>query len=61
MAPLHLLGQDNQNEMQHDIFGHMMPLALALASSDTYSVTKGIIVFPGQDDRNEVKHHFLIM
>ena len=28
MAPFHLLDQDDQNEMQHYIFDHMMPLAL---------------------------------
>ena len=32
MVPLHSLGQDDQNEMQHDFFGHLRPLALHDAS-----------------------------
>ena len=28
MAPSHFLGQDNQNEVQYDFFGYLMPLAL---------------------------------
>ena len=27
IAPLHLFIQDDQNEMQHDIFTHLTPLA----------------------------------
>ena len=27
MLSFHLLGQDDQDEIQHDLFGHMMPLA----------------------------------
>ena len=30
IIPLHSLGQDNQNEVQHDSFGNVMPLALVL-------------------------------
>ena len=33
---LHLLGQDNWNEMQCDFSGHVMPLALMLASHDDH-------------------------
>ena len=29
IAPLLYLSQDDQNEIKHDIFGHMMPLPLA--------------------------------
>ena len=32
MAPMHSLCQDDQKGMKHDIFGHTMHLALALAS-----------------------------
>ena len=33
MAPFHVLGQDDQKEMELNIFGHVMPLASASASS----------------------------
>ena len=42
MTPLHSLGHDNQNEVQHDLFGHVMPLALALVSSDAHGVITDI-------------------
>ena len=42
MATFHMLGQNDQKKMQHDIFGHVMPLAPALASSDA----NGIISAP---------------
>ena len=45
MVPLHKLGQDDQNEMQCDIFGHVTPLVLALAPHDTESVVNGTITF----------------
>ena len=35
MAKLHLLNQDDQDEVQHDIFGLDIPLALISASYDT--------------------------
>ena len=41
MTPLHLLGPDDQNEMQH-IFYHVMPLATASPPGNT----KGIIIAP---------------
>ena len=31
MAQFHLLGQDNQKEMQHNIFGHVMPMTSSMA------------------------------
>ena len=34
MAPLHLLGHNNQNEVKHDL-AHVMPLAPVLASHGT--------------------------
>ena len=27
MLPFHLLSQDDQNEMQHNCFGHVIPMA----------------------------------
>ena len=35
VAPLYSLGQDDQNEMQYDIFGHVMLLVPAFASHTT--------------------------
>ena len=39
------LGSRYQNEVQHDIFRHVTPLVLALASSDADDVINGIIAF----------------
>ena len=44
-VPLHSLGQANQNEVQHNLFGYVMPLALALGSSDTVGIISGITAF----------------
>ena len=35
------LGQDNWNEVQHDFFGHVIPLVLA--SHDSYSIVNDTI------------------
>ena len=43
MAPLNFLGQDDRNEVQHDFFGHVIPLALV--SCDVDSIFNGIIGF----------------
>ena len=45
MAPLHSLGQHDQNEVQHDLFVHVMPLTLDLTSSDADGVMNGFITF----------------
>ena len=34
VAPLHYLGQNYQNEVQHDILGDVVPLAPVSASGD---------------------------
>ena len=39
MAPLHSLGQDNLTEVQHDIFGHAIPLVLVSASCDVNAIS----------------------
>ena len=60
MEPLYFLGQDKQNEVQHDFFGHVTPLALAM----TLHGADGIIIIPshslGPDVQNEVQHDFLV-
>ena len=43
MTPLSSLGQDAQNEVQLDLFAHVLPLALPLLSHDTNSVYNGTI------------------
>ena len=45
MVPFHFLGQDEQNEVQHNIFGHVMPLLLASASHDADGIINSTIVF----------------
>ena len=45
MATLPFWGQGNQNEGQHDYFGHMTPLALAWASHDADGISYYIITF----------------
>ena len=44
-VPLHLLGQDNQNEAQHDFYSHIIPLVPASASHDADRVVNGTIAF----------------
>ena len=41
ITSLHFLDQDDQNEVQHDFSGHLMPLALMLASQDVTCIVKG--------------------
>ena len=41
MAPLHSLGQDDENEVQHNLSVHVMPLALASVSNDANSIING--------------------
>ena len=45
MAQLHFLAQDRQNEMQHDLFGHVMLLVLVLVSHYVYGIVNDTIVF----------------
>ena len=45
LETLHSLYEGGQNEVQCDLFGHVMPLALALASDDTDGVINGITTF----------------
>ena len=42
---LHSLGQDHQDAVQYDIFGHVMSLASAVASFDANSIIKGTTEF----------------
>ena len=57
MVPFHLLGPNNQKEMQYDFFGHVISLASSMAQLHLYS----------QDNQNEVQqwhwswHHTMSM
>ena len=54
MTPMYSLDQDYQNEVQHDLFHHVTPLAPALASCDDDSVVNGTIGFLWSDNQHEV-------
>ena len=41
MAPLYSLGQDDENEVQHDIFGHVTPLVQLTVYLDTDRFVNG--------------------
>ena len=45
VVPLHSLSQDDQNGVQHDIFGNVTPLVTTLESHDTDGVINGPIAF----------------
>ena len=45
MAPFELIDHNDKNEGQHEFFGHVMPLALILASYDAISIVKGTTAF----------------
>ena len=45
MAPLYSLGHNDQNEVKHDFFNHVMPLVPALLSCDSNCIINGTISF----------------
>ena len=62
MTPFHLVGHNDQNEVKHDFFSHVMLSVLPLVivtnlSHDTEGIVNGTTLL-GQDDLNKVKHHF---
>ena len=42
---MHSLGQDDQNDLQHDFFGHVTLLTLAWALHDADSIANGTTAF----------------
>ena len=48
MAQFYFLGQDDQNAMQCDFLGHVMPMASSTTLLDLF----------GQDDKNDMLHNF---
>ena len=47
MATLHSLGQHNQNEKQHDFFGHVIPLEQVLLYCDAKDIINTTTAFVG--------------
>ena len=45
IAPFYSLGQDDQNEFQHNFFSHVITLALALVSNDDDGIINGTTPF----------------
>ena len=43
---LSFLGQDDRNEVQLNVLGHVMPLLPEGASHNAYSIINGTIAFP---------------
>ena len=48
--PLQSLGHVDQNEVQHDFFGHVTTLVLPLASHHANGVISGTLHFLDQDN-----------
>ena len=42
-APLHSVGDNDQNEMKHDFFSHVMPLVPTLPSCDVNCIINDIL------------------
>ena len=61
MAPLYSLHQDNRNEVQHELFGHVIQLMSASASYITENIINDTFATPGQCNQNEVQHNVLVM
>ena len=45
IAPLHLLDQGNQKDVEHDSSSHMIPLVPTSVSHDADSIVNGTIAF----------------
>ena len=56
VAPLYSLGLDNWNNVQHDLFGHLLPLMPVSVSHDASSIINAPFHLSGQDDQNEMQH-----
>ena len=61
MAQLYSLGQDNWNEVQHDFFGHVIPLVLTLKLHDANSIVNAPLHSLDQDDWMMCIMTFLVM
>ena len=59
MAPLHLLGQDDQKEMWHCFVDYVMLIVPASATCDANCIINWTNAFVSQDKQNEEQHHFV--
>ena len=50
MAPLHSLGHSHQNEVKHDFFSPVIPLAEALLLGDANCIINGTIFSLDEDN-----------
>ena len=57
MAQLHLLPPDDQNEEQHDFFGHFMPLQPLLAPHVVHGIVNDTTACIGSGNKNEVQYN----
>ena len=60
MAPLHSLGQENQNYVQHDFLGHviiLVPVSMSDQTDGIINITTGFLVSK-QSNEIEVQHDF---
>ena len=58
---MHLLAQDDQNEVQHNFFGHATPLALVVASHDVNGIKMAPLHSLYQNNQDEVQHDTLVI
>ena len=61
MEQLHLLAQNDQNEVQYEFFGHVMTLVLVLTSHDDDSIKMAPLYSLNQDNQNEMQYDFLVI
>ena len=61
IAPLHFFSQDNQNEVQHNSFGHVMLLINVSRSDHTNTAINGTIPLVRSRWSKEDEHDFFIM
>ena len=50
MAPLHSLGHNDQNEVKHDFFNHVVPIEPTLLSCGANCIINGIFCLLGEDN-----------
>ena len=58
MAPLYLLGQDHQHDIQHDFLVMVIALALSSASFEAMVSSMAQLHLFCQDNQYEVQHDF---
>ena len=59
MATMHLFSHNNQNDVQHNILGHVMPLILVPVSHDANSFINDTFYLLGQANKYKMQWEFL--